>query len=134
MTAIAFDTLSASKRLCEAGMDERAAEAIVELVQQTAQMPDISNLATKDDVRNLATKAEVSGLATRAELQATNVELQTTNAELRATKIEIKGEFRSEMASLEARLSEKMRLQGWALMGGVAVLMTISTALIKLVP
>jgi parvulin-like peptidyl-prolyl isomerase len=125
MTAIAFDTLSASKRLREAGMDERAAEAIVELVQQTARMPEISNLATK---------AEVGNLATKAELQATSAELQATNAELRATKIELKGEFRSEMASLETRLSEKMRVQGWALMGGVAVLITISTALIKLVP
>jgi hypothetical protein len=134
MTAIAFDTLSASKRLREAGMDERAAEAIVELVRQTARMPDISNLATKDDLRGLATKAELAGLATKAELQATNAELQATNAELRATKIELKGEFKSEIASLEARLSEKMRVQGWALIGGVAVLMTISTALIKLVP
>jgi hypothetical protein len=112
MTAIAFDTLSASKRLREAGMDERAAEAIVELVQQTARMPDISNLATKDDIRDLATKSE----------------LQATNAELRASTLELRGD----MASLEARISEKMRVQGWALMGGVAVLMTISTALIKL--
>ena len=42
------------------------------------------------------------------------------------------------MALLESRirvdLSEKIRVQGWALLGGVAVLMTISTALIKLVP
>ena len=66
MTAIAFDTLSASKRLREAGMDERAAEAIVELVQQTAQMPDISNLATKDDLRELAARAELRDAATKA--------------------------------------------------------------------
>ena len=42
------------------------------------------------------------------------------------------------MALMESRLrvdlSEKIRLQGWAILGGVAVLMTISTALIKLIP
>ncbi|MBO9557319.1 MAG: hypothetical protein J7515_01875 [Caulobacter sp.] len=112
MTAIAFDTLNASKRLRDAGMDERAAEAIVELVQQTARMPDISNLAT------------------RAELDAAKSEL----------KVDLKSEIasvRADMALMESRLradlSEKIRLQGWAIMGGMAVLMTISTALIKLV-
>jgi hypothetical protein len=44
---IAFDTLGATKRLRDAGLEERAAEAIVELVQSTAQFPDISGLATK---------------------------------------------------------------------------------------
>lgn len=114
MSAIAFDTLSATKRLREAGMDERVAEAVVELVQQTAHMPDITHLATKDDLRDLATKAE----------------LQATNADVKA----LGHQLRSEMAQLETRLSEEMRQQGWALIGGVAVLMTISTALIKLVP
>jgi len=136
MTAIAFDTLSASKRLREAGMDERAAEAIVELVQQTAQMPDISNLATKDDLRDLAARAELRDAATKAEISglATKAELQATNAELHATRLELKGEMALLESRIRADLSEKIRVQGWALMGGVAVLMTISTALIKLVP
>jgi hypothetical protein len=122
---MAFDTLSASRRLREAGMDERAAEAVVALVQQTARMPDISALATRDDVRDMATKADISEMASKSDLRE-----MATKAELLVTKLELK----SEIASLEARLSEKLRLQGWALMGGVALLMTISTALIKLVP
>jgi len=161
MSTTAFDTLSASRRLREAGMDERTAEAVVALVQQTAQRPDISALATKDDVRDMvtradlremATKADISEMATKADLRdmATKADLRemaskadvsemasksdlrdmATKAELLVTKLELK----SEIASLEARLSEKLRLQGWALLGGVAVLMTISTALIKLVP
>jgi hypothetical protein len=118
MTAIAFDTLGASKRLRDAGMDERAAEAIVELVQQTTMLPDISGLATKTDFSELAAKVELC-----------------------ATKAELKSEIalvRADMALMESRLradlSEKIRLQGWAILSGVAVLMTISTALIKLVP
>jgi uncharacterized protein (DUF2235 family) len=62
---LAFDTLSASKRLRDAGVEERAAEAIVELVQSAAHFPDISGLATKTDT---ATKADISGLATKADI------------------------------------------------------------------
>ncbi|MET3666421.1 hypothetical protein [Caulobacter sp. 1776] len=120
MTAIAFDTLNASKRLREAGMDERAAEAIVELVRQTTMLPDISDLATK------------------TELQATRAELQATKAELKADLKNETASVRADMALMESRLradlSEKIRLQGWAILGGVTVLMTVSTALIKLVP
>ncbi|KSB90382.1 hypothetical protein AS593_10610 [Caulobacter vibrioides] len=109
MSNVPFDTLSASKRLREAGMEARAAEAVVELVQQTTMLPDISDLAT------------------RSELLATKTELKSDIAQVR-----------SEIALTEARiradLSEKIRLQGWALLGGMAVLVSISTALIKLLP
>ncbi len=125
MTAIAFDTLNASKRLREAGMDQPMAEAIVELVQQTTMLPDTSGLATKTDLSDLASK--VSDLASKVELGATKAELKSEVALVRA-----------DMALMESRLradlSEKIRLQGWAILSGVAVLMTISTALIKLVP
>jgi hypothetical protein len=120
MTAIGFDTLGASKRLREAGMDQRVAETLVEIVQQTTMLPDISELATK------------------TELAATRADLQVTKAELKA---DLKNEIalvRADMALMESRLradlSEKIRLQGWAILSGVAVLMTISTALIKLTP
>jgi len=43
MAAIGFDTLSASKRLREAGMDERMADTVVEIFQQTAGMLDIKS-------------------------------------------------------------------------------------------
>lgn len=120
MTTLGFDTLSASKRLREAGMDQPMAEAIVELVQQTTMLPDISELATKTELSATRTdlKNEISGV--RADLK---------------TEIAL---VRADMALMESRLradlSEKIRLQGWAILSGVAVLMTISTALIKLVP
>lgn len=118
MTAIGFDTLSASKRLREAGMDQPVAEAIVELVQQTTMLPDISGLATKTDLGDLAAKVE---------LYATKAELKSEIALVRADMALLESRFRAD-------LSEKIRLQGWAILSGVAVLMTISTALIKLTP
>jgi hypothetical protein len=81
----------------------------VDLVQSAARMPDISDLATKSDLNQLA-------LATKADMQA--------------LRLELKGDINA----LETRFSEKLRLQGWALMGGMAALITIYTALIKLLP
>lgn len=104
-----FDTLDASRRLRDAGVEPRAADAIVDLVQSAARMPDIGDLATKSDLNQLA-------LATKADMQA--------------LRLELKGD----MSALETRFSEKLYLQGWALMGGMAALITIYTALIKLLP
>jgi hypothetical protein len=50
MTSIAFNTLQASRKLRDAGVDERTAEAIVEVVSQTTDLPDMSKLATKADL------------------------------------------------------------------------------------
>jgi hypothetical protein len=119
MGSISFDTLGASKRLREAGMDERLAETVVELFQHTANMPDISHLATKDDLRQLE-------LATKADLRQYE---QATKAEIQESKLTLRGE----LAQLEARLSEKIRLQGWALLGGMAVLLAFYTAMAKLI-
>lgn len=50
MTSIAFDTLDASATLRAAGLDEGVARAIVQVVSRTADLPDISKLATKGDI------------------------------------------------------------------------------------
>jgi hypothetical protein len=130
MIVIAFDALNATKRLREAGMEERLAEAVVDLVQQTARMPDISHLSTKDDLRQLeiAAKADFRQLelATKADLRQFE---QSTKAELQETKLTLRGE----LAQLEARLSEKIRLRGWALLGGMAILLAFYTAMAKLI-
>ena len=119
---IAFDTLGATKRLRDAGLEERAAEAIVELVQSTAQFPDISGLATKAET---ATKADVANMATKADLvdlaHATKMDIQTLKADLAITKTQILVE-----------LNDKLRFQSFALMGGVTAVVGLATAIIKL--
>jgi hypothetical protein len=55
-----FDTLSASKRLRDAGVEEPAADAIVELMRYATNFPDISGLATKADIADVATKADIT--------------------------------------------------------------------------
>jgi len=112
MAPFVFDTLSASKRLREAGMAEGVAEAVVSVFQHAAAMPDIGHLATKADLDAL-------GAATRADLDALRADM--------ATKTDIAG-LRLEIATLRAEFNDKLRQQGWMLLGGVAMLLTISTA------
>lgn len=141
--SIAFDTFGATKRLRDAGLEERAAEAIVELVQSTAQFPDISGLATKADT---ATKADLADLATRAET-ATKADLanMATKAET-ATKTDLadlahttrmdiqalKADLAITKHQILAELNDKLRLQGLALMGGMTAIVGLATAIIKL--
>ncbi|USQ94269.1 hypothetical protein [Caulobacter sp. RL271] len=113
MNTAGFDSLSASKRLREAGLEEHVAEAIVEIVRQTSSMPDIGHLATKDDLRQFATKDDLKQLE------------MGTKADFQEAKLTI--------AQLEVRLSEKIRLQGWSLLGGMALLLALNTAMAKLI-
>jgi hypothetical protein len=126
--SMAFDTLGATKRLRDAGLEERAAEAIVELVQSTAQFPDISGLATKADtatkadLANMATKAETATKADLADLaHSTKMDIQALKADLAITKHQILAE-----------LNDKLRFQGLAVMGGMTAIVGLATAIIKL--
>lgn len=82
-------------------MEERTAEAIVEIMQQTTTLPDISDLATKN--------------------------------ELFAVKAELKSDIALMEGRIRADFSEKIRMQGWAILGGMAVLLAFYTALAKLI-
>ena len=63
MTAIAFDTLAASRDLEAAGMERRHAEAVAEVTAQAAGAGH-EELATKADIKDFATKADLAaGLA-----------------------------------------------------------------------
>lgn len=135
MTAIGFDTLGASKRLREAGMDERMADTVVEIFQQAAGMPDISHPSTKDDLKPFATKDDLKQFATKDDLKlfATKDDLKQLEAAAKADFLETKLVLRTEIAQSELRLSEKIRMQGWSLLGGMAVLLAFYTAMAKLI-
>ncbi len=165
----AFDTLSASKRLRDAGLEERAADAIVELVQSTAYFPDISGLATKTDLTemireidlaNLATKADIADMATKADLvgMATKADIadMATKADLvglatkadtatKADLMELAHTTQMDIQALKAdlaitktqilvELSDRLRSQNLAFLGGVTAIVGLATAIIKLAP
>ena len=150
----AFDTLTASERLRDAGLEERAAEATVGLVQSAAHFPDISCLATKVDVANMATKTDIADMATKADLA--NIATKADIADM-ATKADIvdmakKGDvadlahttrmdsqaLKADLAitknQILAELNDKLRFQSFALMGSVTAIVGLATAIIKLGP
>ena len=69
MASVAFDTHRAVKALREAGVEERQAEALTQVVQQTADLPDVSILATKADLGVL--KADLEGAISKLETKLT---------------------------------------------------------------
>lgn len=125
MAALAFDTLEASKTLRNAGVEERAADAFVEIVRRTTELPDISHVATKADLNELraATKADLNELRAATKADLAPVALKSEVADLRA-----------EMLGMEARLTERLRVQGWQLLGGMGAPIAAAVAIIKLVP
>ena len=60
----AFDTLTAARRIKDAGMEAPHAEAVAEAVRD-ATGADREHMATKADLKPLATRAELSALETR---------------------------------------------------------------------
>lgn len=133
MTPFSFDTLGASKQLREAGMPEGMAEAVVSVFQHATMTPDISHLATKDDLEGLrvATRTDLEGLqaATKADLDglriATKADLEGLRVAAKADVEVVEARLRTEIMASEARVRETIRLQGWALMGGMGLMLAI---------
>ena len=83
MSASAFDTLRAAKRLKDLGFTETQAEGVAEVLRDAREV-DFSQLATKADLSQLATKVEIAQLATKAEIAqlATKAELAEAKYDL----------------------------------------------------
>lgn len=149
MANYTFDTLEASKRLREAGMAEGVAEAVVAVFQHATTGLDLSHLATKADLAELraATKDDLAEL--RAATEAGLTDLRTTGkADLDSARADVQTEMstkdqleavrrematKSDLLALEVRMSERMRLQGWSIMGGMTLLLGLFTVAGKMI-
>jgi len=92
MSPFAFDTLSASKQLREAGMSEGVAEAVVSVFQHAAAMPDISHLATKADL-------DAQRVMTKSDLDAQSAAMK---ADLDALRLMTKSDLEAQSAAMRA--------------------------------
>ncbi len=81
MNAIAFDTHASFKRLKDAGLNDAQAEAVVDVVSRTADLPDISQLATKEDLALL--RADMVGVETRLDARISGAKSDIAGAESR---------------------------------------------------
>lgn len=75
MTAVAFDTLAYAKRLQEAGMEAKLAEAQAVALAEALQ-GSIAELATKHDIADLRSEMKVLEAGIKAEFVAIRTDLR----------------------------------------------------------
>ena len=122
MTA-AFDTLTAARRMEEAGMKREQAEAVAEAVRSAAEA-DLEHLATKSDLA--AVRAEL-----KADIAALGAELK---ADIAALKAEFEGNLESGLAGLRAELVDRMQSTERRMYAAVFGVGGLLFAALKLVP
>ena len=82
-----------------------------------AGMPEGMAEAVVSVFQHAAMTPDISHLATKTDLDAVKAEMAT----------------KANLLELEVRMMERIRQQGWAMLGGMAVLLAISTAIGKLI-
>ncbi|MDO9473684.1 MAG: hypothetical protein Q7J28_11555 [Caulobacter sp.] len=104
-----------------------------------------AEMATKADLKavraEMATKADLNAvradMATKADLDAVRAEMATkadiADMATKADLSELRLAAKADLLELEVRIMERMRQQGWALMGGMTVLLAVSTAIGRLI-
>ena len=103
---MAFDTERAARRLTDAGMDERAANGVADVVHSATE--------------GLATEAGL--LEVRAAMEAGLLEVR---AAMEAGLLDVK----ADIARLEARMYRVLWLQGMGILAGTAAIVTIISVL-----
>ena len=121
MSALAFDTYAAVKKLKEAGFTEQQAEA------QTTLLTDViaGELATKHDIEAIKHDIETVKLDlenVRAELKR---DIETLRAELKRDIETLRADMKHDMKELELRLTIKLGAMLALAVGAVATLVKL---------
>ena len=121
MSALAFDTYAAVKKLKEAGFTEQQAEA------QTTLLTDViaGELATKHDIEAIKHDIETLKLDlenVRAELKR---DIETLRAELKRDIETLRADMKHDMKELELRLTIKLGAMLALAVGAVATLVKL---------
>ena len=114
MNMVAFDTLTYSKRLQEAGVPSAQAEAHAIAQADFLTHYLLSEVATKTDLAEVKTELKTEIAEVKAELKTEIAELKTE------LKTEIAG-IKTDMAEMETRLTMRMLF----MVGILATLMTV---------
>ncbi len=98
---VSLDTLRIVKRLKEAGLEERQAEAITDVLRESREL-DLSMLATKADLRALENEVDRRFAELRAEMDRRFVEFE---AKVDRRFAELSGEMDRRFAALDTRFA-----------------------------
>ena len=136
---MAFDTQRAARRLADAGLDERAAAGVADVVDSAT-----SGLATersllelrgellsfraelKEDLLSFRAELKEDLLSFRAELKE---DLLASRAEFREGLLASRAELKEDVHSLRAEMYRTLWLQGAGIVAATAAIVGIATAL-----
>ena len=111
---LAFDTLTAAKKMEEVGIERVQAEVLSHIIAERqgdlVTKADIADMATKSDIADMATKADIADMATKADIAILKADI--ANCVTRAEFAEVKGDIKT--------LSQNVRTY-WAITMGFMV-------------
>ena len=120
-----IDTLTFARKLTDAGLDRKVAEAIVEGLSEA----DTSDLATRGDLTAVRSDVASETQSLRAEIQSAKSELraeiQAVKAELRAEIQAVKSELQLSIADTRTELLRFMLVQALAIVGLTVTLLKV---------
>ena len=118
---MAFDTQRAARRLTDAGLDERAAEGVADVVESATH-----GLATEASLLEL--RADLTGqmLELRADLMGQMLELR---ADLMGQMHGLRADVTGEVQALRAEMYRALWIQGAGIIAATAAIVGIATAL-----
>ena len=111
---LAFDTLTAAKKMEEVGIERVQAEVLSHIIAERqgdlVTKADIADMATKSDIADMATKADIADMATKADIAIIKADI--ANCVTKAEFAEVKGDIKT--------LSQNVRTY-WAITMGFMV-------------
>ena len=121
MSALAFDTYAAVKKLKEAGFTEQQAEA------QTALLTDViaGELATKRDIETVKLDIENVRAELKRDIETVRLDIENVRAELKRDIEALRADMKHDMKELELRLTIKLGAMLALAVGAVATLVKL---------
>ena len=123
--ALKIDTLTFSKKLRQAGADERLAEAIVEGLTGA----DTSELATKSDIAEVQTGVAELRTELKTEIAEVRTEIAEVRTELKTEIAELRTELKTEIAEIRTEIAQSSNRTVYILGGLVGFLFVVDRML-----
>ena len=110
---LAFDTLTAAKKMEEVGMERVQAEVISHIIAERqgdlVTKADIADMVTKADIADMVTKADIADFITKADIAdlITRAEFRADMADMKADMADMKADM-ADMKAVMADMKEVM--------------------------
>ncbi len=125
---MAFDTQRAARRLTDAGLDDRAAQGVADIVDSATSglATEHSLLELKADLHSFRSEIKADLHSFRSEIKA---DLHSFRSEFREELLASRSDLKEDVHSLRAEMYRTLWLQGAGIIAATAAIVGIATAL-----